>query len=447
MPTTVTPIAPIYKLNRPFYHAKDYGAVFDGTTDDTAAIQLAIAAMSTSSPGTLLLPEGTAKLTASLTIPAAMTSGFAIIGTGWGSILKLANGVNDYAIKFLGAATGLTGASFRDFKIDANCTGQTTGGGGIDANGAYACLFDHLWIHAAYNDAIHIHGGVGSGSFGYQNFVTNCLIEGGNASAGNGRGLSLDNTDQTMIIGNDFRDNGGSSGSDVYHIRDNNGLASIIGNIFTNNLSANVGGGGIISYSNFCRIEGNMFESLAGPNVALKGNKHVVIGNVFTNIGKGVGAANTVSGVYTDSNNSIITNNYFNDDGTVSNGTQAFVYMDSNTTGNIVSGNQFDASNGGTGILNIKLGTSTTNTISRNVGWVTEKSGTASITTGNTTVTVTHGLSVTPTLQQITVTPQTAFGAAAKFWISTPTSTTFVLNLDANPTQTVTMGWRADTSI
>lgn len=446
MPSVLSQIAPVYIINRPYYNVKDasYGAVGDGVHDDTAAIQAAINAMSVTSPGTIFLPEGTYKLTASLTLPATMVSGFGMIGAGWGSILKLANGVNDYAIKFLAAATGIIGATFRDFKIDGTCAGQTTGGGGIDANGAYACVFDHLWLHNCYNDGIHIHNGQGSGGFGYQNFVTNCHFFGGNTSAGNGRGLSLDNTDQTMIVGCNFRENGGSSGSDTYHIRDNNGLASIEACIFTNNLSANPGGGGVISYSNFCRIVGCMFESLQGTAISLQGNKHIVMGNVIVNIGKGSGVQNSVAGVYTNANASIIVGNYFNDDGSGSNGTEAFVKCDNNTANNIISENQFDASNGGTGIVNVKLGTGTTNKISRNVGWVTEKTGTASITTGNTTVTVTHGLSATPTLQQIMVTPQTAFGSAAKFWISTPTSTTFVVNLDANPAQTVTFGWRAD---
>ncbi len=79
-----------------------------------------------------------------------------------------------------------------------------------------------------------------------------------------------------------------------------------------------------------------------------------------------------------------------------------------------------------------------------NTGYVTEAHGNASITTGNTSVVVTHGLAITPTLEQISVTPQTAFGSAAKFWVSTPTSTQFTINVDANPGQTVTFGWKAD---
>src|SRR6266700_3013829 len=424
-------------------NVRDYGAYGDGTTDDTAAIQSAINAAATTS-GAMYLPPGTYKLTASLTLPATLLSGFRMTGAGWGTILALANGVNDYAIKFLEAANGLNGAEFSHFKIDGNCTHQT-GGGGIEANGATNCLFHNLWIHAPYNDGIHIHNGTLTGGFGVQSFVTNCLFDAGNTSAGNGRALSLDSTDQIMIIGNDFREMGGSSGADADCIRDNNGLSAVIGNIFTSNNSvSNVGGGGIKTYSNFSRIIGNQFESIPGGSIILLGNKHIVSGNQFLNIGKGAGSANQASGIYTSANNSIFADNYFNTDGSGTNGTQAFIFMDNGTTGNIVSGNQFDVSNGGSGYLVIKLGTSTTNQIRRNVGWTTENSGTASITSGNTSVTVTHGLSVTPTLQQIAITPQTSLGSAAFFWVSSPTSTQFTLNVNANPAQTVTFSWRAD---
>jgi hypothetical protein len=417
-------------------NAADYGS-------NGAAIQTAINKLP-STGGTVFVPYGNWPLSAPLTVPATMTSGFKLTGAGWATSLTLANGVNDYALKFLAGSSGMMGAEISHLKIDGNCANQT-GGGGIDANGATNCLFDHLWIHAPYGEGIHIHNGTLSGGFGIQSFVMNCLFDAGNTSAGNGRALSLDSTDQILIIGNVFREMGGSSGTDADCIRDNNGLAAVIGNIFTsNNSTSNVGGGGIKSYSNFLRIIGNQFESIPGGSVILLGNKHIVTNNQFLNIGKGAALANSASGVYTNSNGHIIADNYFNSDGSGTNGTEAFVFLDSNTTGNIVCDNQFDTSNGGSGYPIIKFGTSTTNQIRRNVGWTTEASGTASITSGNTSVTVTHGLSVTPTLQQISVTPQTAFGSAAKFWVSTPTSTQFTINVDANPAQTVTFGWRAD---
>jgi len=416
-------------------NANDYGAGATG-------IQNAINKLPATG-GTVFMPSGTYTLSAPLTVPATVTSGFRLIGAGWGAILALANSVNDYPIKFLAGTSGMLGAELASFKIDCNGTHQNAGGG-IDANGATNCSFHHLWIHAPYGEGIHIHNGTLIGGFGVQSFVETCLFDAGNTVSGNGRGLSLDSTDQIMISDCVFREMGGTSGSDADCIRDNNGLCSVMGCIFTNNNSANQGGGGIKTYSNFSRIVGNQFESLAGGSIILLGNKHIVSCNQFLNIGKAAGTVNSAAGIYTNSNFSTISDNYFNSDGSGTNGTQAFVFLDDNTTGNIVDGNQFDTSNGGSGYVNVRLGANTSNNIRRNNGWTTEKSGTASITSGNTSVVVTHGLSATPTLQQISVTPQTSFGSAAKFWVSTPTSTQFTVNVDVNPAQTVTFGWRAD---
>jgi Pectate lyase superfamily protein len=57
---------------------KDFGAVGDGVTDDTAAIQAAINAVITPSGGTLYFPSGTYKITAKLLIP--FSAGWRIFG-------------------------------------------------------------------------------------------------------------------------------------------------------------------------------------------------------------------------------------------------------------------------------------------------------------------------------------------------------------------------------
>jgi len=60
---------------REFVSVKDFGAVGDGTTDDTAAIQAALdAIVATGKRGTLWFPAGTYKLTASLTVDISRVS-------------------------------------------------------------------------------------------------------------------------------------------------------------------------------------------------------------------------------------------------------------------------------------------------------------------------------------------------------------------------------------
>jgi hypothetical protein len=73
-----------------------------------------------------------------------------------------------------------------------------------------------------------------------------------------------------------------------------------------------------------------------------------------------------------------------------------------------------------------------------------EGNGTATVASGNTTVVVTHGLGVTPDLQDISVTPTNNLGNATKFWLSTPTSTQFTINVDVDPgATTATFVWTA----
>jgi hypothetical protein len=59
--------------------------------------------------------------------------------------------------------------------------------------------------------------------------------------------------------------------------------------------------------------------------------------------------------------------------------------------------------------------------------------GAADVASGTTTIVVSHGLSNTPGLNDIAVTPTNDLGNAAKFWISTPTASSFTINVDSDP--------------
>lgn len=68
--------------------------------------------------------------------------------------------------------------------------------------------------------------------------------------------------------------------------------------------------------------------------------------------------------------------------------------------------------------------------------------GTATVLNGTTTIAVSHGLSKTPGLKDIHVTPTNDLGSAVKFWISNATSTQFTINVDADPGATgATFAW------
>ncbi|MEP7167531.1 MAG: glycosyl hydrolase family 28-related protein [Candidatus Woesebacteria bacterium] len=70
------------------FSVKDYGAVGNGSTDDTAAINSAIAAANATSGGIVFFPLGTYIVSSGLTTPVSYTI---IKGVGMGSVIKLAS--------------------------------------------------------------------------------------------------------------------------------------------------------------------------------------------------------------------------------------------------------------------------------------------------------------------------------------------------------------------
>ena len=87
--------------------------------------------------------------------------------------------------------------------------------------------------------------------------------------------------------------------------------------------------------------------------------------------------------------------------------------------------------------------TSTAHAVSNNVTTVFEASGTATVASGDTTVDVTHGLSVTPNAADIVLTP-TNISSSKILAITATSATTFTVTVDADPTGSgQTFSWRA----
>jgi hypothetical protein len=75
-----------------------------------------------------------------------------------------------------------------------------------------------------------------------------------------------------------------------------------------------------------------------------------------------------------------------------------------------------------------------------NLGYVTENSGAATITAGQTSVNVTHGLATTPTRVVLTPTTDTA---GRRYWISAKGATTFTITIDSTHTADISFDWQA----
>ena len=319
-------------------YAADYGAKFDGSTDDASSLQTAInTAISANKP--LVLPSGTAIVGTSLSVGSPIT----IVGSGReATILKAKNGLNGYVISFTGgtAGVGIVGAHLSDFTIDGNYAGQTAGGG-ILANGAVQCSFERLHMKGCYNWGLVL-GPITGGAFGHHNRVMQCLFDNAGSSAGYGGGADVTSSDENWFIASDFEFLGGSSnptGSNPVMLFDQTGLQHIISCNFvsgSNNVLA-------IRTQNAdrTRIIGSTFDGIAGDSVWIAGNRCVISGNYFTGIGNSGSSA--VSGVHIEfnANNNLIAGCAFETGN--SGATRSLVRIDSTggTSNNLVVGNQF----------------------------------------------------------------------------------------------------------
>ena len=96
-----------YVYNNPAINVKNYGAVGDGTTDDTAAIQAAIAAAAVYPVSDVRFPSGNYRTTSTLTLPDTAGRNFTLKGFG-NKIKKIT----------------LDGKDIKKPEIDANLTGK-----------------------------------------------------------------------------------------------------------------------------------------------------------------------------------------------------------------------------------------------------------------------------------------------------------------------------------
>jgi len=167
-----------YKL---YFNVKAYGALGNGTTDDSAAIASAISAANTAGGGTVFFPAGTY-----LTGTQLIYSNITYQGAGMdatilklkpatnsdlfqGSITGYTNGVNGYTgatalvniavtVTGQGNAAGCNQFQIRDMALDGNMANQTAGSGG------YGCAV-RVYGYAYNLENLHIHDFMGDGLY------------------------------------------------------------------------------------------------------------------------------------------------------------------------------------------------------------------------------------------------------------------------------------------
>ena len=183
---------------------QDYGAVGDGTNDDTAAIQAALAALSTNG-STLFFPSGSYKITSTLV---ASVSGTTIVGNGWGSQILYDGSVVGTAIQ----ATGNIRLFIRDIRISQSNASHF--GTAINFSQTNSSTFERILIDGGGGSGVApVVGMTASASTCHYNTIRNCRINYGGGAA---TGISINGSAHSNTI-QDCRlipqgDNSASSG-------------------------------------------------------------------------------------------------------------------------------------------------------------------------------------------------------------------------------------------
>lgn len=149
-----------------WFNVKDYGAVGDGSTDDTSAIDDAIAALNTATRGVLYFPAGTYKTTAALT---TITASCTVMGDGMGAYSETTDTLTPVSVIDSTSATAVCmtftgqGATVRDIAF-RNTSGSASAGSAVSVSGSdYNQKVDfHRVLVAKFYDGLDIATNSGS---------------------------------------------------------------------------------------------------------------------------------------------------------------------------------------------------------------------------------------------------------------------------------------------
>jgi len=480
-------------------NAKEYGAVGDATTDDTVAIQNAIDSLS-STGGTVYLPKGVYKTTATLKLT---SNGVTLRGEGAdatkiycsfaaGNIIELGsyttntNGCRLCEIQVLSSIAKTSGAAIKvmnghQINIDNITLGSNLYYGvqfeaGSFGGGQYLYHMHHFEINSGVNGIIigedFSEGGIAQGIYISDGNIANttgagillkhcsgcffrtidifscqigvhmnpseastgrvvanwfdtiicdsCVAEGWLIQPGSTTGLIQENIFMGCW--------GASCGTHGMHITNTQADDLISGNSITTGRFINNDAHGILI--------SNKIEALSISNTQCMGNSKLT-SNTYSGLTLGDG----IDGL-------TITNGVFGDGGLFSNDQKYGIqFLGTCTNISIVGVNV--TGNLTAGIDDYLVGSGNQLKITSCRGHNTEDSGTATITAGNSTVTVTHNLASTPDLNDVSLVhatdPTGSVSGGFFMWVTNMTATTFVINTSAPMVSQCWIYWKVQT--
>jgi hypothetical protein len=459
------------------YSVQWFGATINGSTDDTAAIQNAINVVGASGGGVVTIPAGSAVISGI----SISNSNVTLQGSGrFATVLRTTSATGN-TIQIGDGANNPGNVSIRSLGLQPSVT-RTGGGGIVVVNGHFITISDIVtsndWV------SIQLEGGAGQFEYRVENFEINAtgnagILLGASASPsdvwiGNGVisgaqiGIYLASCNGVYMSSVDIIDPalGGvyispPSGKTVTAVF----CQQILADTATAGPGWLFGGVGQISniicvgcWGSTCAQAGFLFangningvtlDACSAQNnqqegISIGAGTGIVVSNsqIFCNSQAGAAAFPGI-GVGTGVNGFYILNNQSGLGGSI-----AFVAGNNQSYGllietgcgiYIVEGNSF-LDNVTAGMLD----QSNSSIVGTNLGYVTETTGQALITTGNTSVTVAHGLALTPFIANIFVTPATPWEGMTNFWVGIPNSTSFTINSNNAVGSNVEFNWYA----
>lgn len=421
----------------------------DGTADNVE-IQAAIDVVSSLGGGKVYIKAGTYSISSTINVPANLT----VEGDGYVTNLVLASAGSIMTFPDGDSNGHRLFSAIKNIRFYGSSLASSVG---IDC-GDYGQEFGiyNCWFHTFNNTSTICVKTTTNKKFQ----IIGCFFGGSQNKIRTG--ISLSATGDVQIVGNNFHEfASGISGitektqitGNVFYSGDSfvsdtvaiflgttTGLqiANIVGNTISDcdygikcGQTSNTGGMNIV---------GNFFRNIEKNAIYVRGAYHTIMGNYFQEI--------AVSGTGNDSHGIVladgaqfvksIANNIYN---THSNMGYGIALLDTSSGANSIHANTITGAVTG----RIRLGTALLNIVRDNIGYLTEASGTASVANGATAGTVTHGLSATPTVKDISLTPINNMGSASKLWVASAGATTFVVNVNTDPGATTTQyAWKAE---
>lgn len=351
--------------------------------------------------------------------------------------------VHDNVIRSIGAADQNNGGIYSDLDntIISDNVLDTISGNGINIDVSDEGLIaDNIVenVTAATGDQGYA---IVTGYGATETTIANNTIVGCSRGIANHIGGS-DVSDNHIIIGNILRD---SSSTRDYAIKLQDDGHTVMGNRITGWAHQGI----YLDAVQNSVISGNVINSSGSGNtsgIEIKTGSHnlVVSNNIIYDMGTASSKGHGITlSSGTDLNDILITGNRCFDSGAGVQTNGILLYAVPSTSTIQIEGNYLEDNDVGVKADGGAALSSTVKAI-RNRGFTTENSGTATVSNGNSSVDVSHGLDVTPTAADIQITPTNNLGNSSLYWITSVGASTFTINVDVDPgATTATFCWSA----